>query len=157
MGHHSQIDAVFQELKDQVTPPVRTNRAKTSWISDDTWKLVDSRAAMRRDMDRSAYRQLHREVKASVTRDRVRRTEAAAEDIGKKLDDEDVQGAWGRLKAWYKHAGDRPCAPSRVDLKAVSDEYQALYEKESPPGEPIPVLVAPFDINDDIPTEDEIE
>ena len=159
MGPHSQIDTVFQELKDQVTPPARTNRAKTSWISDDTWKLVDSRAAMRRDpnLDRSAYRQLHREVKASVQRDRVRRTEAAAEDIGKKLDDEDVQGAWSRLKAWYKHAGDRPCAPSRADLKAVSDEYHALYEKESPPGEPIPVLVAPFDINDDIPTEDEIE
>ena len=83
--------------------------------------------------------------------------EETAEAIGKLLDDHNVEGAWGRLKAWYKHAGDRPSAPSRADLQRTSDEYRDLYSRADPPGDSVPVLVAPFDICDEIPLEEEIE
>ena len=53
--------------------------------------------------------------------------------------------------------GHWPSAPSFADVQSILDEYCDLYSQEAPPGDPIPVLVAPFDINDDIPMEEEIE
>jgi hypothetical protein len=38
----------------------------------------------------------------------------------------------------------------------VERVYGALYQCNNPPGEPIPVHVSPFDIDDEIPTEAEI-
>jgi len=158
-GPHTKVDSIFQSLSDGIAAPSRSNRVRSSWISDETWKLVDARASVRRapNMDRAAYRRLNRQVKSALQKDRLRRMEETAEAIGKLLDDHNVEGAWSRLKAWYKHAGDRPSAPSRADLQQTSDEYRDLYSRTAPPGESIPVLVAPFDICDEIPSEEEIE
>ena len=64
--------------------------------------------------------------------------------------------AWATIRAWYRHAGDRPPKPSRQDLQQVTDERVALYTRDEPTGPPIPVAVNPSDISDDVPTEDEI-
>lgn len=158
-GPHTKVDSIFQDLTAAIDPPTRANRVRSSWISDETWALVDARASLRRapNRDRTAFRRLDRKVKSALKQDRLRRMEETAEAIDRLLEEKNVEGAWGRLKAWYKHAGDRPCAPSRADLQRTSDEYQDLYSRADPPGEPIPVLVAPFDICDEIPSEEEIE
>jgi hypothetical protein len=36
-------------------------------------------------------------------------------------------------------------------------EYSALYTRVNPTGEPIPILIAPFDVDDEAPKEGEIE
>jgi len=158
-GPLTQVDSIFQELKKSVAPPPPRKRNYRSWISDNTWKLVDARAALRRasPSDRAAFRQKDREVKAAIKADRTKRVDNAAEAIDTLLMDNNVQGAWTRAKAWYSHAGDRPVAPSKADLQQVSEEYRDLYRKVDPPGDPIPILVAPFDICDDVPQEAEIE
>jgi len=158
-GPLTRVDTIFQALKKEVVPPLPRERRRNSWISDTTWTLVDERAAMRRSpqFDRTAYRRVDRGVKAAIKADRLRRAEEAAEAINQHLSDNNLQEAWNRTKAWYTQASDRPCAPSRADIQQVSDEYRDLYRQVEPPGDPIPVLVAPFDINDEIPTEDEIE
>ena len=38
----------------------------------------------------------------------------------------------------------------------MTADRQALYTKEDPPGDPIPVVVAPFDVRDTVPDEEEI-
>jgi len=63
----------------------------------------------------------------------------------------------GRKPGTPPQAKDRPNAPSRADIQQVSDEYRDLYQQVAPPGDPVPVLVSPFNINDEILTEDEIE
>ena len=158
-GPLTQVDSIFQELKNEVDPPPPRQRNYRSWISDSTWKLVDARASLRREspFNRTAYRQKDREVKAAIKADRTKRVDDAAEAIDTLLKDSNVQGAWNRAKAWYKHAGDRPVAPSKADLQQVSEEYRDLYRKVDPPGDPIPILVAPFDVCDDVPQEAEIE
>jgi hypothetical protein len=60
------------------------------------------------------------------------------------------------MQAWYREASDRPQRPSRGDLDAVTLERRDLYSRELPPGDPIPVLVQPFNISDALPSEAEI-
>ena len=68
----------------------------------------------------------------------------------------DAKEAWNRLQTWYRQAEDRPPKPSRQDLGKVTDEYANLCTGSTPPGEPIPVMVAPLDIDDSVPGDDEI-
>jgi hypothetical protein len=52
------------------------------------------------------------------------------------------------LKAWYRHSSGRESQPSKTDLEELKEEYSSLLAEHSPTGEPIPILVAPFIIND---------
>jgi hypothetical protein len=60
------------------------------------------------------------------------------------------------LQSWYKHAGDRPPRPTRLDIRKVTNEYKELYQRNPPIEDPIDAHVAPFSINDDIPDNSEI-
>ena len=55
--------------------------------------------------------------------------------------------------------GDRPQKPSRQDLDTVTHNFRALYTREtpSPPGETLPAMVAPFDIDNSVPDNQEIQ
>jgi hypothetical protein len=57
---------------------------------------------------------------------------------------------------WFKHASGKGSKPSRADLESTSVGVQALYTQKSPPGDPIPIYVAPFEIDDNAPDEGEI-
>jgi hypothetical protein len=60
------------------------------------------------------------------------------------------------LKLWYKHANGRGSKLSRDVLDKLEAEYTSLYRRGNPPGEPVPVLVAPFDVDGDVPLEGDI-
>jgi hypothetical protein len=111
-----------------------------------------------RNIDRTQVkaRELSQRVKAAFKVDRVRRASLAGEAIEAAVKSKDYTGAWGRLKAWYRQASDRPPKPTRRDLQAVTQERIDLYQARAPPGDPIPVHVMPFAIPDGPPTEAEI-
>ncbi|HEY9816329.1 MAG TPA: hypothetical protein V6D20_11100 [Candidatus Obscuribacterales bacterium] len=48
-----------------------------------------------------------------MQKDRKKRTEAAGAAIEPALQNDDLQEAWMRLKAWYKDASDRPPKPAQ--------------------------------------------
>lgn len=159
VGPHSRADALFQALKNDKESVPRRGRVSQSWISTTTWGLVDGRAALnrRKPIDQKLARQFSRRIRDAFKADRKRRVEAAGAAIETCLVDGDLQGAWNQFKGWYKHAGDRPSKPSRMDMAQVTNEFHDLYQKRTPPGEPIPILVSPFDVNDQVPDEKEIE
>ena len=64
--------------------------------------------------------------------------------------------AWRRLKGWYKAAVNRSPPPAQATLKRITAELVDLYSYVSSPGENIPVIVAPAEVNDLVPMEDEI-
>eukprot|EP00978_Attheya_sp_CCMP212_P028132 scaffold96327_cov32-Attheya_sp.AAC.1 len=90
--------------------------------------------------------------------DRTRRVEIAGANVEALLqkDPPDLQGAWNAIKSWYREAGDRASPPSRDTLEKVTAESIALYRKEAPPGESIPILVEPVAVSDEIPEMEEI-
>jgi hypothetical protein len=61
-----------------------------------------------------------------------------------------------RSKAWYKHADGKGSKPSCDCLDKLEAEYTSLYRRGNPLGDPVPVLVAPFDVDDGVPMEGEI-
>ena len=109
-GPHTKVDTIFQDLKDSIEPPSRITRAKTSWISDETWNLVDTHTLMHCDpnMDRAAFQHLNQQVQATAWKDHTRHMEEATEAIDMLLSDDDIKGAWSQLKAWYKQISPVP-------------------------------------------------
>ena len=67
------------------------------------------------------------------------------------------QEAWQRLKGWYKDVFDRVPPPARATLERITAEQVKLYSYVPSPGENIPVTVKPVEVDDSVPTEDEIE
>jgi hypothetical protein len=107
--------ALFQSLTDAIPPPVpATKRAWRSWISAETWKMVDEHSALQRcpNHNRTEARRLHRRIQQALRADRKRRAAEAGEAIKASLTQRNYRGAWNRVKAWYRQAGDRPSKPS---------------------------------------------
>ena len=64
---------------------------------------------------------------------------------------------WIRLQGWYKVTVDRPPPPARATLARVTAERTTLYSRVTPPGDTIPVTIAPFTVEDGVPSEAEVE
>jgi hypothetical protein len=151
-------DSIFDEIKSFVEKDAPNTRRWSSWISPETWKLVDSRAALRRHGKTQCAegRKLSRNISKGIKADRNIRTQKAGESIDILLETGNLKGAWRSLQAWYKHVSGKGSKPFRVDLEATSVDFQALYTQKTPPGDPIPICVAPFEIDDNVPDEREI-
>jgi exonuclease III len=158
-GPKTKEDSLFNDLKRHIARRSRADRKWASWISDKTWRLVDRKAGLQRSTrfsnreNNCLKRQIHRSMKV----DRKRRTEDVGASIEELLCRGKVRGAWSTLKAWYKHASGRTSHPSKKDLKILQTDYGELLANKPPAGEPIPILVSPFDVDDSIPSEAEIE
>jgi hypothetical protein len=130
----------------------------SSWISPETWKLVDSRAVLRRNGKKQCTegRKLWRKISKGIKVDRKERTQKAGESIEIVLETSNMKGVWRSLQAWCKHASGKGSKPSRADLESTAAEFQALYTQKSPPGDLIPIYVVLFEIDDNVPDEGEI-
>ena len=158
-GPQTRADALLQALNEAIPKPTRAERrARREWISEETWRLVDERSALRKVIghDHAKARWLDRRVQQAFKADRKRQVEEAGKAIEAALSEGDLQGAWDRFKSWYRQASNRPSQPSRRDLRAVTQECIDLYTREVPPGAPIPVLVEPFSVSDETPSDEEI-
>ena len=84
------------------------------------------------------------------------------EDAGKDVeallggDPPNAKEAWRRMKGWYKAAVNRAPPPARATLERITAERVELYSQVPSPGDNIPATVNPSDIDDSVPTEDEI-
>ena len=84
------------------------------------------------------------------------------EDAGKDVeallvgDSPNAKEAWRRMKGWYKAAVNRAPPPTRAMLERIMAERIELYSHVPPPGDNILVTVTPSEIDDSVPTEDEI-
>jgi hypothetical protein len=151
-------DSIFDDIESFVEKDAQTTRRWSSWISPETWKLVESRAALRRNGKKQCTegRTLLRKISKGIKMDRKERTQKAGESIEILLETGNLKGAWTSFQAWYKHASGKGSKPSRADLESTSAEFQALYTQKAPPGDPIPICVAPFEIDENVSDEREI-
>ena len=60
------------------------------------------------------------------------------------------------MKGWYKDAVNRAPPPARATLERITAERVELYSQVPSPGDNILVTVNPSEIDDSVPTEDEI-
>jgi hypothetical protein len=141
-----------------IQAPDVDRQTKTPWISADTWKLIDIRTSKNkhRSFLTNERQRLTRRIKRAINRDRKQRTNKAGEEIEQHLQAGRLKAAWDVMQAWYKHTGDRPPKPTRIDLRTVTNAYKQLYQSVPLSGDPLSIHITPCTINDDIPTEQEI-
>ena len=153
-------EGIFAALRRAVPRPHARERRKNGWISEYTWRLVDERFSARsKTTDQSRIWRLSQAITASLKGDRKRRVETAVEEVETLLgaDPPIPREAWRRLKGWYKAAVDRAPPPARPTLERITAERVDLYSYVPSPGENIPVTVRPVQVDNSVPTEEEIE
>ena len=67
--------------------------------------------------------------------------------------------AYAILKHWYQHASARSLNLSQTDMEKVRGDFQTLYQREKtpPPGPSLSTHNEPIKVNEDIPSEAEVE
>ena len=157
-GPRTEMETMFEVLQTSVEAPVARESRKNNWISKATWELVDNRARLRKMglLVQRSLRGHNRRVQASLKADRAQRATDVADNIQLQLSEGNLKEAWHFLQGWYRDAEDRPPKPCHNTMDAQTIEREKLYAKVEPPGEPIPINVEPFAINDATPTEAEI-
>ena len=123
-------------------------------------RLVDKIVSVPRGTGVQArIRRLGRAIRAGLEGDRKRRVEIAGEEVETLLgeDPPNAKEAWRRLKGWYKATVNRAPPPARATLERITEERVGLYSYVPSPGENILVTVTPVEVDDLVPTEDELE
>jgi len=146
----TQADQLFLELKSHMPrPKQKTPYLWADWVSNHTKQLVRKRCDL-------AKTNTHKKTEKSKKTDVKRRTQKAAAETEACLEDQDLQGGWFKLNLWMKHGGDKAFRPSFEDVAKLTDEMEDMHKKVEPQEEPIPTLMAPYEMDDSAPTEDEI-
>ena len=94
----TRVDQLFAALRRSV-PKAQTHEARqNTWISEETWRLVNERVSARRDprTGQAIKRKLGRAVKVSLAADRKRRADKARAEVEAlvKADPPLIQEAW---------------------------------------------------------------
>jgi hypothetical protein len=77
--------------------------------------------------------------------------------IEQKMTAGNMKGAYDLLQGWYRDCGGgKPTHPTSKDLDMIRRDFKALFQKEAPPEEPLPIHVQPASISDTVPNEDSI-
>ena len=88
----------FADLRRAVPKAQPRKARRNTWISAETWRLVDERVSARQDprCGQAFKRKLEREVKASLAADRKRRADKAGAEVEVlvKADPPLIQEAW---------------------------------------------------------------
>ena len=117
------------------------------------WVFVDLKNALRKlpgPTNITEYRRLTQCLKISLKGDRKQRAAIARALAEAELSEGSTREAWSITCRWFVTVENRPLPPSREDLRKVTNDRIKLYSKSLPPDR-IPVLVAPFDIDDVVP------
>ena len=155
------LDSLCHDIKEAALPPVSTpEQRRKGWISEESWRLIDQKNALRRlpgRLNQTASRYLTRCLKASLQEDRKARAAAAGALAEAELNQDPprIKEAWNVIRRWFISVEDRPLPPSSEDLSKVTNDRIKLYSKSLPPNR-LSILVAPFDIDDVVPDPDEI-
>jgi hypothetical protein len=160
INQQNKADEILKELMETVKSAdvqKQSEDRKTSWISDETWQLIDQKASARKSGNDERAKEIAKELRRSLNRDRQRRMDKVAEEIESYLTADNPKEAYRKLQGWYKQRSGRPPKPTYRDEEITRKEYEKLFGAEEPPGEDIPIHIFPTpEIDDEPPTEQEI-
>ena len=148
------VDCMFAKLRGASSKIPRRERHRQSYKSPDTWSLIDTRTAARRQGDQRNARVLACAIKTVLQGDRHRRAAEAGSVVEALLasDPPLIREACIRIQRWYTGTIDRPPPRARVALATMTAERGEIYRHLPSPGEMIPVVdpTFPFLVDDSI-------
>ena len=102
------------------------------------------------------HKRLGKAICQALHQDRRRRAARASKYILTQVIARNYHEAYNALRGWYRECGGIPSKPTKGDLHRTRIDFESLYMATPSPGEPIPIHVTPFPVNDDIPSDEEI-
>ena len=151
----SEIDQRLKELQDSIIEPEFKTRDR-SWISEYSFSLLRQKAQALRRGD-PATKDIGRELRRSIRKDRRQRIQKTAEEIEGRLGEGDIIGAFEILRHWYRKFTGKALKPCRADLEKTRDNYVKLFTDDNLSDEvPFEFDYDGNDVNDSIPDEEEI-
>jgi hypothetical protein len=157
-GPMLQFNAAYKELKQDVVCPPPRERPANIWITDETWKIVDTCALLCRKgmLSQAAARSLGQEIKAWLKADCLLRARTSASNVKGCLTAREYIEAWHHLKGWYCLAEDQAPKPCPETMAKQTQERVDLYAARTPTGMPLPICVDPTPVNDAAPMDGEL-
>ena len=159
MGSSTKMDSLLQDINKEGKPTdwKKWGCSQSRWISDEIWRIVDQTNAM--DLSpgyyQTEYQCLSRRPKVAFASDQRQRCATTGALAEAELSVGNAREKWVIVRRWYSHASGELPAPSWEDLHFVTDDCINLYTKDAPP-DVIPILVAQFDISDEVLNSSEI-
>mmetsp|Transcript_5724 Transcript_5724/g.8521 ORF Transcript_5724/g.8521 Transcript_5724/m.8521 type:complete len:1130 (+) Transcript_5724:164-3553(+) len=153
----NRADRILADLVKATAPPVKEHGRGSSWISTETWRLIDQKALARKRGDRDAGRRLKHRVRLGLRKDRKARAAAAASAAEGHLQSHDIRRAFGAIRGWYRDVGPPPVAPSLQDMDEARRGYIDMFQRRDSPGELFPIEMEPFPVVDTAPTVEEVQ
>jgi hypothetical protein len=149
---------LFGELRKTCEEDAPTKRKRNDWLLEESWRLIAHRAMLRHTgcLCQAGGRRLHCQIGASLRKDRADRTANVGALIELELAGGNVQEAFRHLKGWYWAASDTQAKPCRQTMERQTSEQIDLYTRRDSPGNPLPINVAPTEINNDVPSDGEL-
>ena len=114
MRLQTESGAAFTSLKGGVVRKHQTKAVRYAWISRETWRLVDSRAALQLAGRASTgvVGKAWRNFQCSLQEDSQQRVQAAVSNIEGFLVAGRVKEAWDQLAHWYCNARGKQSHPT---------------------------------------------
>jgi hypothetical protein len=149
---------LFGELRKTCEEDAPTRQKQNDWILEESWRLIAHRAMLRHTghLCQAGGRCLHHQVGASLRKDQADCTSHVGMLIESELAGGNVQEAFHHLKGWYRAASDMQAKPCRQTMERKTLERVDLYAQRVSPGDPLPINVAPTEINDNVSSDGEL-
>jgi hypothetical protein len=153
-----ELESLFNDLQLGCKPLLLRECPANKWISDATWLLIDQHACLHKSgklMQRQAQH-LGRRIKAAFGGDRWQRAADVASKVEGYLSTEQPKEAWRCLKGSYCSATNQPPKPCHLTMTRLTEERTTLYARVPTPGGCFPIVVNPFLVWDELPTDSRI-
>jgi hypothetical protein len=115
---HNEADKILCKLAETVPRDPQKEKddgRKNSWISEATWKLIDQKASARKNGNTTQAKEIGKQLRRSLKKDRQSRSDKVAEEIEACLVDDNVKEAYGKLQGWYKQRSGHVPKPTYKD------------------------------------------
>jgi hypothetical protein len=148
---HDDLTWDFEALKRDDQKSCKGNK----WILDKMWALISHRIMLRRTewLSITTGCGMQWQIYATLKPDWEAQTAVVGASIERKLAGGDVQEACCHLKGWYWATTSTTAHPCHHTMVRQAAECAALCARSEPPGDPLPINIAPVDIGNGSPTD----
>ena len=143
-------------IKESIDEDQKRKEKKKSWISEETYRILARKIKALRQNNLEKIKQLGKELRRSLRRDRRNRVNEVSTRIEEELRRNNVVEAYDILKGWYKKFLGRSKRPSSEDLASKREFYVNLFSKEENEREKLKINYEGNEVDDSIPKEKEI-
>ncbi len=151
IGPMRELESLFNNLQLGCKPlPLRERPARCNMVAH------QPTCSSAQEWEAHAATCLGCRIAAALGGNRWQRAANVASKVEGYQSTEQPKEAWQCLTGWYRFATNQPPKPCHLMMISLTEERTALYARVPTPGGHFPIVVDPFLVRDELPTDSEI-